>query len=100
MNDLVMAMSASGLVGSNGGGVGGDGTLSLVVEEEDSRGFSFSMFRSGRASWRLDSGLVFGLVFVENKAMLLFDLACWIMDDGDVGTNAAWLEMAAVQQMK
>ena len=43
MNDLVTAMSASGLVGSNGGGVGGCGILLSGAEEE--RGLNLSMFK-------------------------------------------------------
>lgn len=47
MNDFVIAINASGLVGSNGGGVGGAGTFFSV---DEARGLSFSMSRSGKAS--------------------------------------------------
>lgn len=56
MNDLVMAINASGLVGSKGGGVGGDGIMLDMGDEES--GLNLSIFRSGSASCRLVKALL------------------------------------------
>ena len=68
MNDLVMAINASGLVGSNGSGDCGAGCNSLLLlsreEDEDVDNAVLSLSMSDNASLMLDSGLMlllFGL---------------------------------------
>jgi len=82
-----MAIRAVELVGSNGGGIGGEGTLFEVVKMRSGS----SIVRSGSASWALRRGLLlknslsrYEMEFVLGK---------------EVGKKAAWIKMSLMQYM-